>query len=134
MGHCSLFRAAAAEAIGGIGRAAVPAVSQLVEALTDTHWLIRRNAARALGNVGATATLGLMQAVTEGRGEDASQKADEALDGLRNAVALAVPALVRALADQRRGVHNAAQAALDRLQEEFVSENTVSRASRSINT
>ena len=111
-------RAAAADALGNIGRSAKPAVPALLRALGDDRMWVRRNALEALGTIGC-AGAGVLP------GPLAALRDDDLLVRRNAAIALsklvgpdaheAVPALARTLIDDQRYVSFYAAAALGRI-------------------
>jgi HEAT repeat protein len=130
-----MVKGAAAEALGKIGPAAIPA---LEKALTNEKWYARKEAARALGETGASGAIPALErtlvdgdeqvrmAAAEALGKIGDPAAipalEEALDLTASAVSAlgrigpaAIPALERALKHRNNGVRICAESALERL-------------------
>ena len=110
------FRRTAVVALGekrSVGRDAVP---QLVEVLEDKDEAVRREAARALGKIGAAAAVpSLVVALNDAPDDLVRVSAAEALGRIGPRAAVAIPALIAALKHAGDGVCDAAACALVRI-------------------
>ena len=61
------------------------AVEPVVAVLTDSHWLVRYHAARALGNIGDSRAVEPLQAALKDEKEDVRRTAAEALKKIKAA-------------------------------------------------
>lgn len=91
----------AVNALSNLGDVAVP---HLVTALCDKQWYVREAAARALGQIGNTASVPQLIAVLQDESESVRWAAMEALSQIGEAV---VPFLLATLQDENKQVHGA---------------------------
>jgi len=93
-----------------VGRDAIP---ELVEGLEDKDEAVRREAARALGKIGATAAVpSLVVALSDAPDDLVRASAAEALGRIGSRATVAIPALIAALKHADDGVCEAAACAL----------------------
>jgi hypothetical protein len=103
------IRWAVTAALGRMGTSAVPG---LIEALRDENWKVRRSAAEALWALGEPeAVAGLVVALND-RNDVVRQAASSALEAMST---MAVPELIKALANRDRQVGRAAAEMLERI-------------------
>jgi len=93
-------RFAAAEALGKIGPAAEASVPDLIRALQEDRLGVPREAATALGRLGAVQAIPALVAGLEHEDRDVQVASAAALGEIGPAAAQAVPALIKALRDQ----------------------------------
>ncbi len=107
-------RRAAAEALGGLGPAAAPALDRLLELTRDADEDVRREAAEALRGLGPAAAPALdrLLELTRDADEDVRWLAARALGGLGAAAAPALDRLLELTRDEVRWVREAAAKAL----------------------
>lgn len=110
-------RAAAADVLGNMGRAALKAAHALRQILTDDNMWVRRNAAEALGNLAAcdTETVARLTAVLGDDDERVRRNAALALAKMGPAASGAEVGLIERLADENRYVRHNAILALQRI-------------------
>jgi HEAT repeat protein len=110
-------RAAAADALGRLGRAARPAVGPLIAALRDKDGAVRISALRAVGQLGPLArdAVAPLRSLLSAPSVRERALAATALGQIGEAADPAVPDLILATADRHPGVGLSALAALDKI-------------------